>query len=78
MHTYTLRSSIFDGPTTNLPSTLCILIEFLSCVELCEGGEEEKSINNLKMDTFIGRFKSDSAASMAVKGLKGHRPFAEA
>ena len=78
MHTYTLRSSIFDGPTTNLLSTPCILIDILSCAELCEGGEEEKNINNFKMDTFSGRFNSDSAASMAVKGLKGHRPFAEA
>ena len=40
-----------------------------------EGGK--KGINNFQFGTFIGRFKSDSAASMAVKGLKEpiHEPF---
>ena len=32
----------------------------------CEG---EKSLNDFKFVTFIDRFKSDSAASIAVKGL---------
>ena len=31
-----------------------------------------KTLNGFKFGTFIGRFPSDSAASMAVKGLK-HR-----
>jgi len=30
MHTYTPSNSKFDGPTTNLLSTLCILREILS------------------------------------------------
>ena len=30
VHTYTPANSIFDGPITNLLSTLCILIEILS------------------------------------------------
>ena len=29
----------------------------------------QKSLNSLKFGTFIGRFLSDSMASMAVKGL---------
>ena len=32
----------------------------------CEWG---KSLNNFKIGTFIGRFLSDGAANMAVKGL---------
>ena len=32
----------------------------------CQG---EKDINDFKFGAFIGRFKSDNAASMAVKGL---------
>ena len=34
-------------------------------------GEKKKNLNNLKFGTFIGRFSSDDAASMAVKGLIG-------
>ena len=30
----------------------------------------EKSLNDFKFGTFAGRFPSDGAASMAVKGLK--------
>ena len=33
----------------------------------------EKRLNDFKFVTFIDRFKSDSAASMAVKGLSGHK-----
>ena len=32
-------------------------------------GREQKSFNGFKFGTLIGRFPSDSAASMAVKGL---------
>ena len=32
-------------------------------------GREKKSLNSFKFVTFIGRFQSDGAASMAVKGL---------
>ena len=31
---------------------------------------EKKSLNNFKIGTFTGRFPSDGAASMAVKGLR--------
>ena len=31
---------------------------------------EQKSLNGFKFGTFIGRFLSDGAASVAVKGLK--------
>ena len=34
---------------------------------LCEGG---RSLSDFKFSTFIDRFPSDGAASMAVKGLK--------
>ena len=44
---------------------LCILIEVLSCAH-AKGG---KSLNDFKFGSFIGRFQSDGAASMAVKGL---------
>ena len=65
MHTYTAANSIFDGPVTNLPSLLCILLEVLSRAH-AKGG---KGLNDVKFGTFIGRFQSDCKASMAVKGL---------
>ena len=57
MYTYPPANSIFDGPITNLLSVPCILIEVLSRVQ-AKGAE-----------TLIGRFSSDGAANMAVKGL---------
>ena len=33
----------------------------------CEG---EKSLNDFRFHTFVGRFQSDGAATMAVKGLR--------
>ena len=66
MHTDTSANSIFDGPITNLLSTMCILIEILSCAHAKRG----KGLNDFKFGTFIGRFQSDGAASMAVKWLK--------
>ena len=50
---------------TNLLSELCILIEILSPAH----AKAAKSLNNFKFGLFIGRFPSDEAASMAVKGL---------
>ena len=35
------------------------------------GGGGGRSLNDFKFGTFIGRFQSDDAASMAVKGLTG-------
>ena len=67
MHTYTLTNSMFDGPITNLLSILCILIEILSKVHAWG----KKSLNGLRFGIFIGRFPSEGAASMVVKGLKG-------
>ena len=64
-HTYTPANSIFDGPVTHFLSILCILVEVLSGAH----SKGEKSLNDLKFDTFIGRFPSDGAASMTVKGL---------
>ena len=65
MQTYTPANSIFDGTTTNLHSLLCVLIEILLCAHVMG----KKGFNNFKFGTFSGRFKSDSTASMAVKGL---------
>ena len=44
---------------------LCILTEILSCAR----AERAKSLNDFKFGTAIGRFPSDGAVSMAVKGL---------
>ena len=65
VHTYTPADSIFDAPITNLPSVLCILIEILSPAH----AKGEKSLNDFKFGTSTGHFPSDSATSMAVKGL---------
>ena len=56
---------VFDRPTTNLLKRLCILVEVLSHTH----GKRGKSLNDLKFGTYIGRFLSDSVASMAVNGL---------
>ena len=66
MHAYTPADSIFDGPITNLPSVLCVLVEFLSRAQ----AKTEKILNDFKFGTSIGRFSSDGAASTAVKGLR--------
>ena len=49
----------------NLLSTLCILIEILSPAH----AKGRKGLDDVKFGTFTGRFPSDGAASMAVKGL---------
>ena len=62
VHTYTPANSIFDGPITNLLLNPKLL-------RTCAKGQ--KSPNDFfKFGTFIGRFQSEGAASMAVKGLK--------
>ena len=48
---------------------MCILIEILSRAH----GKRPQNLNDFKLDTFIGHFPSNGAASMAVKGLKAHR-----
>ena len=70
MYAYMPADNIFDGPITNLLSILNILIEILSCTH----AKRSKSFNVFlfcffKFGTFIGRFPSDGAACMAVKGL---------
>ena len=55
-----------DGPITNLLSVLRISIEVPSRAHAKRG----KSRNNFKYGTSVGRFWSESAASMAVRGLK--------
>ena len=51
---------------TNLPSVPCVLKEVLS---RAQAGRRKKTRNDFKFGTVIGRFPSDDAASMAVKGL---------
>ena len=70
MHTYTPANSIFDGPITNLLSVLCIAAEILSCVH----AKGEVSLNYFECGSFIGRFPSDAAASIAVEGLNEPQP----
>ena len=65
MHTYTPPDSIFECPVTNLFLIQCSLIEVISCAH----AKGEKGFNDYKFDTFMGRFQSVGAASMAVKGL---------
>ena len=60
-----VENSIFDGGTTSLLSILRILMEIISRAR-AKGG---KSLNDFKLDTFVGCFPSDGAASMAVKKL---------
>ena len=66
MHTHTPPNSISDDPVTNLLSLLCILIEILSRADV-KGAKKALMVSNLAF--FIGRFQTDPAASMAVKGL---------
>ena len=66
MHTYTPPNCILDGPITNLLSILSILIEILSGAH----AKGAKSLNGFEFDSFIGRFQTDGAERMAVKGLK--------
>ena len=63
VHTYTPPNSIFDGPITNLLWILSIFIEICSCAHAKRG----QSLNGFRFGSFIGRFPSDCAASMAVK-----------
>ena len=65
---YTPVNSIFDGPTATLLSILYILIDILSCTP----PKGKKGLSDFTFGTFIGRFQSDGAASMAVKGLSTH------
>ena len=50
----------------NILSILCIFIEILSRAHAIG----KKHPNDFKFGTFIGRFQSNDAASMAVKGLR--------
>ena len=68
MHTYTPANSVFDGTVTNLLSMLYILKKsFYLLVERGGGGGGGLMISSLAL--LFGRFPSDGAASMAVKGL---------
>ena len=66
VHICTLANSIFDVLITNLLPVLWILIEILSPDHVKWG----QGLNDFKFGTFLGRFWSDGAASMAVKGLR--------
>ena len=59
MHTYTPANSVFDGPITNLLSTLCISIEILSRAH----AKEEKSLNPF------------TAPARKISGLKDSRRY---
>ena len=61
--TYTRLKTVY---LTVLFSILCILVEVLSRAH----AKEEKSLNDLKFGTVVGRFASGTLASMAVKGLR--------
>ena len=67
MYTYTPSNSVFYGHITNLLSILSILTEVLS---RAHAKGQTKSPNDFRFGTPTGRFPSDGAASMAVKGLK--------
>ena len=70
VHTYTLANSMFDGPITNLLSILSISIEVLPGTHAAGGGGGGGgSLNDFKFGTSSGRFPSDGARNMAVKGL---------
>ena len=56
--------SIFEGSTFNTAHTYANLS---TCS--CEREKKRKSLNDFKFGTCIGRFPSDVAARMAVKGL---------
>ena len=71
MHTYKLANSIFDGPITNLLSTLCILIEVLLRAHekgWMAGLGEAVIISCLTILLVFFRVKH-GAASATVKGL---------
>ena len=72
MFTYTPANSIFDGPLTNLLSTLRVLTEVLLRVQT----KGKRGLNNFKFGTFSGRFPSDGDANMAVKGLSSSQSHA--
>ena len=68
MHTYTPANSIFDGSYNK--STFSTLkkkyIKILSRTQ----AKGKKCLNGFKSGTFFGRFQSDGAVSIAVKGLR--------
>ena len=66
MHTYAPPNSVFEGPVTNRRSVLRILIKKIFSRAHLKG---KKGRNDFKFGTFIDRFQSDGAASVAVKGL---------
>ena len=65
MLTYTPANITFGGPIANVLSMLCVSVEVLSRAH--EKGK--KVLNDFRFCTFIGRFPSDGATSMAAKGL---------
>ena len=69
MHTCELANSVFDGLITTLLSALRMLIGVLSSAR----AKWRKSRSGFKFGTSIGRFLSNPAASVAVKGLKETR-----
>ena len=67
MHTYTPVNSISDGPVTTLLSVLCVLYcEVPSRVH----AKTEKSLNDFKFGTSVGRFSSDGAGKHGSEGVK--------
>ena len=66
VHTYTPPNSIADCPATNLLSIECIV--WKSIYVLIRRGKT--SLHGFQFVTFTGRFPTDQAASVAVKGLR--------
>ena len=64
VHTHMPVKSIFDGSNFNTAHTYANLS---TCS--CEGEKKRKRLNDFKFGTCIGRFPSDVAARMAMKGL---------
>ena len=67
MYTYTPANSISDGPITTVFNAVQFVKKKKSFYLSCERGER---LNDFRFGTLIGRFRSDGAASMSVKGLR--------
>ena len=65
MHTYTPATSILNGPIKKSLSVLGIVIKTFSHARV----KGQTGLNGFTFGTFIGRFSSDGAESMAVKEL---------
>ena len=70
VHTYMPADSIYDGPVTNLPSVLCILIEIFSRVH----AKGERGLNDFKFGTVLARFQKIRRGSERAKYPEAKKP----